>query len=108
MKSVPVVAFDVVRDDVQIAYDYFEAQSEGAGARLLDRYFATTDRISLNPEVFPVKFEDYRRALIPKSNLAIYYFVEPERAVVAAVIDARRHPRFIRGLIRTRREGKPQ
>ena len=33
----------------------------------------------------------------------IYYFVEAERSVIAAVVDARRHPRLIRDAIRTRR-----
>ena len=69
----------------------------------MDRYFAVTDRIAQNPEVFPVKFDDYRRALVPQSHLAVYYFVEAERSVIAAVVDARRHPRVIRDLIRTRR-----
>ncbi len=30
--------------------------------------------------------------------------VEPGRAVIAAVIDARRHPRFIRDFVRGRRQ----
>ena len=52
----------------------------------MERYFVTTDRIAANLEIFPVKFDDYRRALVPKSYLAIYYFVEPERAVIVAVV----------------------
>ena len=67
------------------------------------RYFSTTDRIVLNPEAFPVKFDDYRRALVPQSHLAVYYFIESDRSVIVAVIDARRHPRLIRDLIRTQR-----
>ena len=103
MKSQPVVALDVVREDVQAAYDYFSTRSPGGGDQLLDRYFATADRIGRNPETFPLKFDDYRRALVPKSYLAIYYFIESQRSVIAAVIDARRHPRLIRDLIRARR-----
>lgn len=103
MKSVPVVALAAVSDDVQAAYDYFDARQPGSGDRFLDRYFAATDRIALNPEIFPLKFDDYRRALVPKSHLAVYYFIEPNRAVISAVIDARRHPRLIRDLIRQRR-----
>lgn len=103
MKSLPVVALDPVREDVQAAYDYFEDRLAGAGDRFLNRYFATSDRIGLNPEIFSVKFDDYRRALIPKSSFAAYYFVEPERVVIVAVIDARRHPRLIRDLVRGRR-----
>jgi hypothetical protein len=103
VKSQPVVALDAVREEVQTAYDYFAVRSSGAGDKFLERYFAIADQIALNPEAFPLKFDDYRRALVPKSSLAIYYFVEPERSVVVAVIDARRHPRLIRDLVRGRR-----
>ena len=103
MKSLPVVALDAVREDVQAAYDYFAARGTGVGDTFLERYFATANRIASNPEIFPVKFDDYRRALVPKSQLAVYYFVEPGRAVIVAVIDARRHPRLIRDFVRGRR-----
>ncbi len=103
VKSLPVVALADVVDDVQAAYDYFELRVPGAGNRFFERYFAATDEIGLNPEAFSIKFDDYRRALVRKSNLAAYYFVEPQRAVIVAVIDARRHPRLIRGLVRERR-----
>ena len=92
MKSRPVVALDVVREDVQAAYDYFTLRGASAGAHFLENYFAITDRMAANPEFFPFKFDDYRRALVPQSYLAVYYFIEPERSVVVAVADARRHP----------------
>ena len=53
----------MVRDDVQAAHDYFEEQLPDGGEAFLTRYFATADRIGLNPEIFSVKFDDYRRAL---------------------------------------------
>ncbi|MDO8539971.1 MAG: hypothetical protein Q7S40_05970 [Opitutaceae bacterium] len=103
MKSVPVVALEPVGDDVQLAYDYFEERLMGGGDAFLSRYFAMADRIALNPETFSIKFDDYRRALVPRSNIAVYYFIEPNRAVIAVVIDARRNPRLIRRLVRQRR-----
>jgi plasmid stabilization system protein ParE len=103
VKSLPVVALDAVREDLQAVYDYFEARVAGAGERFLGRYFATAERIALNPEIFPVKFDDYHRALVPKSNLAVYYFIELDRAVIVALLDARRHPRLIRDFVRGRR-----
>ena len=104
MKSQAVVALAPVGADVQAAYDYFEARVSGAGERFLTRYFEATDQIATNAEQFPIKFDDYRRALVPKSNLAVYYFIESERTVIVAVLDARRHPRLLRDLIRGRRE----
>lgn len=103
MKSLPVVALAPVQIDVQLAYDYFEERPPGAGDSFLERCFATTDRIRQHPEMYPVKFDDYRRALIPKCAFAIYYFLEPNRAVIAAVVYARRHPRLIRDFVRQRR-----
>ena len=104
MTSKPVVALGPVSEEVQLAYDYFAARLRGGGDRFLERYFATTDRIALNPWNFAVKFDDYHRALIPQSDFAIYYFQEPGRSVIVAVIHARRHPRLIRDLVRTRRK----
>ena len=103
MKSLPVVTLEAVREDLQAAYDYFETRVAGAGERFLERYFSTADKIALNPEIFPVKFDDYHRALISKSNLVVYYFIEPDRTVIVALLDARRHPRLIRDFVRGRR-----
>ncbi len=103
MKPIPVVALSVVADDVQAAYDYFEERLRGAGERFLSRYFATADRIGSNAESLPIKFDDYRRALVSKTHLAIYYFIDVDRAVIVAVVDARRHPRSIRAGVRGRR-----
>ena len=103
MNSKPVVALAGVSADVQDAYDYFETRVGATGERFLQRYFATTDAIALNPWTYPVKFDDYHRALIPRSSFAIYYFQEPVRSVIVAVVDARRHPGVIRRMVRTRR-----
>jgi len=100
----PVVALQDVTGDVQGVYDYFEGRLAGAGERFLKRYFEITDRIASNPWMYPVKFDDYHRALVPKSNQSVYYFQEPERSVIVAVVDARRHPRLIRDFVRGRRK----
>jgi hypothetical protein len=100
----PVVALAQVSEDVQLAYDYFAARLHAGGDKFLQRYFTATDQIALNPWSFPLKFDDYHRALIPKSDFAIYYFQEPDRSVVAAVVNARRHPQLLRDFVRARRK----
>lgn len=104
MTSKPVVALEQVSEDVQLAYDYFATRLLGGGDKFLERYFTATDQIVLNPWSFSVKFDDYHRALIPKSDFAIYYFQEPDRSVIVAVINARRHPRLLRDFVRARRK----
>jgi len=104
MKSLPVVALAAVREDVQLAYDYFEERLPGAGERFLENYFKAVERIASNALLFPVKFDDYHRALVPKSNYAVYYFTLEDRSIMVAVIDARRDPRLTRDLIRFRKD----
>lgn len=103
MNGKPVVALEPVREEVQLAYDYFASRLGGGGEGFLQRYLESTDRITDNPWSFPVKFDDYHRALIPRSDFAIYYFQEADRSVIVAVIHARRHPKLIRDLVRARR-----
>lgn len=88
---------------MQLAYDYFAAHTSRGADQFLERYFEVTDQIALNPWSYAIKFDDYRRALILKSDFAIYYFIEPERSVIVAVVNARRHPRLIRDFVRGRR-----
>jgi len=104
VNSKPVVALAQVCEDMQIAYDYFAARLFAGGEKFLERYFTATDQIALNPWSFSVKFDDYHRALIPKSDFAIYYFQEPDRSVIVAVVNARRHPRLLRAFVRARRK----
>ncbi len=104
MKSKPVVALAAVADDVQLAYDYFEDRLAGSGERFFERYFQTIDHVALNPWTFPIKFDDYHRALVRRSNFAFYYLQEDARSVIVTLVDARRDPRLIRNLVRSRRD----
>jgi plasmid stabilization system protein ParE len=104
MKGRPVVVLAAVGPEVQQAYDYFAIRAPGKGEDFLERYFDVTDRIVQNPEAFPQKFDDYRRALVPKYGYAVYYFITDEKSVIVAVIHARRHPRLTRDFIRARRD----
>jgi hypothetical protein len=72
MKRLPVVALDIVREDVQGVYDYLATPSHAAAESFLERDFEAADRIARNPETFAVKFEDYPRARVPRGNIAIH------------------------------------
>ncbi len=69
MNSKPVVALAQVSEDVQLAHDYFAARLDAGGDKFLKRYFTATDQIALNPWSFPLKFDDYHRALDPQERL---------------------------------------
>jgi hypothetical protein len=100
----PVVALAWVSDDVQLAFDYFQTRVGASGEKFLSRYFTTVDQIATNAWSYPLRFEDYHRALVPRSSFAIYYFQEERRSVIAAVVDARRSPDWIKRVLRRRRK----
>ena len=77
MNPKPVVALQDVTGDVQGVYDYFEGRLAGAGERFLKRYFEITDRIASNPWMYPVKFDDYHRALAPRATSLFIIFKNP-------------------------------
>lgn len=55
--------------------------------------------ISWNPEQFPKKHRQFRRAIIRRTYFGIYFALEPGVTTVVAVLDLRRDPRVIRELL---------
>lgn len=60
--------------------------------------------IEWNPDLFSRKFGIIQRVILMRSYFVVYFFQEPERSIVIAVLDGRRNPRTIRRLLRTRKK----
>jgi plasmid stabilization system protein ParE len=78
------------------AYAWYESQVPGLGSAFLDSFDAVLPTISLFPESRPVVFMDYRRALLRRFPFGVFYVIEPETIIVAAVFHLARDPREIR------------
>jgi len=74
------------QQDIQKAFDYFEAQSAGLGAEFLERVEDVADRISSNPYTYQTVFHDLRRADLRKFRYGLFYRVEDEGSVVVACL----------------------
>jgi hypothetical protein len=66
------------------------------------KFRETISWIEWNPELFQIKYRQFRRAIIRRTYFGIYYVIEPRVTVVVAVLDLRRDPRTIRRMLSVR------
>jgi hypothetical protein len=82
--------------DVQSAYERFEALREGRGDQFLRYLRGLEILLARNPEMGVKVGRGIRKLLMPRFDHGIFYSVEGDRIMVAAVLDMRRDPAFIR------------
>lgn len=106
MRTQPVEFLDSVELDLlraQVFYDSWKTD----GAEAFQRKFRETIAwIEWNPELFQRKYKHFRRAIIRKTCFGIYYVIEPTVTVVVAVLDLRRNPKVIHGMLSVRIKGR--
>ena len=82
--------------DLQDAYDRVAHRGPGSGRAFLDALELHLEQLRRFPLMGPVYGGPYRRLLIRRFRLGIFYAVEPGRLVVHAVLDLRQDPETIR------------
>jgi len=105
VNSKPVVALEDVEADLKSAIAHYESWRSDAKAHVLALYDETIRWIEWNPDLFPRKIGRVQRAILKRSYYIVYFLQESERTVVLAVLDGRRMPSEIRGIVRQRRKG---
>ena len=85
--------------DVQGAYERFEEQREGRGDQFLRHLRHLESLLAGNPQMGVSVGRGIRKLLMPRFDHGIFYTVEGSRIMVAAVIDLRRDPDYIRSRI---------
>ena len=78
--------------DLLEAYNFYEGLSHGIGATLVRCVGEKMEFIGSNPRACPVKYRDFRRALVPKFPYGIYYKIEETRIVIFGILDLRQDP----------------
>jgi hypothetical protein len=99
----PVEALEVVQADLEYARAFYESWKPGGGEEILRKYFEAVEWIEWNPDLFSRKYGIIQRVILRRSYFVVYFFQEPDRSIVVAVLDGRRNPRTIRRLLRTRK-----
>ena len=89
--------------DLLEAYNFYDELSPGLGAELVRSVDDRMGFIGANPKACPMRYRDFRRALVPKFPYGIYYRIEEKRIVVFCILDLRQDPESIQ--LRLEKEG---
>ena len=107
MRSKPVFALPEVEADLKLAVAHYSSWRADGSTHILEKYAETIAWIEWNPDGFPKKHGAVQRAILKHSYYVVYFRQEADRALIIAVLDARRNPREINRIIRTRRRTQP-
>jgi plasmid stabilization system protein ParE len=95
---------EFVESDLRHVRDFYASWQFDGARKFQDKFRETISWIEWNPELFPRKYKYFRRAIIRRTYFGIFYVIEPEVTVVVAVLDLRRDPRTVRGMLSKRAE----
>ncbi len=83
---------DRARDDIELAFSWYERQRKFLGFDFLDCIDAAVNLILENPEMCRFFYSDFRAYVIRKFPFSIFYTIEGEKIVVHSVFDNRQDP----------------
>lgn len=81
-------------DELIECIDWYESQSPGLGAEMLRCVDACVERITRQPESYPVVHRETRMALVRRFPYLILYRISGEILSIIAVFHAKRDPKI--------------
>ena len=83
------------KDDLRIAFQWYEAQRRGLGMAFLDCVEAAIETILEMPKLYAEHHANFRRALVRRFPFSIFYTIEEKEIVLHAVFDNRQDPALL-------------
>ena len=80
------------RQEVADSFDWYESRDAGLGNDFLGALDDCIRLIRLHPEMFPIAFKNYRKALLTRFPFAIFYRVSSSVLTVYAVFHCSKSP----------------
>ncbi|MGI8819568.1 MAG: type II toxin-antitoxin system RelE/ParE family toxin [Chthoniobacterales bacterium] len=99
MKNVVVLA--KAADDLQSAREFYDAHDADLGEYWLSSVFAALDRLAVFSGIHSRRF-GYHRMIAAPFPLGIYYREHRGNALIVAILDLRRDPKWIQKQLRRR------
>jgi toxin ParE1/3/4 len=84
---------DEARTEFISAAQWYEEQRKGLGAQFVLVVEAKLNYIRKSPEVFPITYQEYRRALVKRFPFAIFFEVVGDSVHVLGIYHTSREPR---------------
>lgn len=82
-------------DDLNSAFNFYEAQEPGLGDYFLSQLRADIDGLKVTAGIHRQPHKHLHRLLSKRFPYAVYYEFDDDRALVMAIVDCRRDPRWI-------------
>ncbi len=79
--------------DLEEAAAWYERRRVGFGQEFLDEVLNALATIAENPMMYPVVHKEIRRAVIHRFPFGVFYLIDEDEMVVAAIMHGSRHPR---------------
>lgn len=83
---------DRAGDDLALAFSWYERQRRGLGFDFLDCVEAGLQNIIENPEMYGIRYSNFRSCIIRRFPFSIFYTIESDEIVVHSVFDNRQDP----------------
>lgn len=83
---------DRAKDDLELAFVWYERQRRGLGFEFLDCVENTVKLILENPKMCRMHYFDFRGSVIRRFPFTVFYTIEESEIVVHSVFDSRQNP----------------
>ena len=83
---------DRAKDDVELAFIWYEKQRRGLGFDFLDCVEIAIKSIIENPEMCRIYYVNFRSCVVRRFPFSVFYTIEQNEIVVHSVFDNRQDP----------------
>jgi plasmid stabilization system protein ParE len=83
---------DRAKDDVELAFVWYERQRRGLGFEFLDCVEIAIKFIIENPDMYRIHYLNFRGSVVRRFPFSVFYTVEENEIVVHSVFDNRQDP----------------
>ena len=83
---------DRARDDLELAFSWYERQRRGLGFDFLDCVEVALQSITESPEMYQIRYSNFRGCVIRRFPFSVFYTVEYNEIIVYSVFDNRQSP----------------
>jgi plasmid stabilization system protein ParE len=84
---------DRSKDDVELAFAWYERQRRGLGFEFLNCVEAALQNIIHYPEIYPIRYSCFRGCPIRRFPFSIFYTIERNAIIIHSVFDNRQDPK---------------
>lgn len=84
---------DRSKDDLEMAFRWYEMQRRGLGFEFLDCVEIAVENILSFPEMYQTSYSHFRRCVIRRFPFSIFYTSKGDEIVIHSVFDNRQDPK---------------